>query len=377
MSQSIRQKPEKPSPDFPLTAHPTGRWCKKIRGKLHYFGPWEEPEKALAEYQKQAEALHAGRTPRVETDGYTVCDLCNHFYDGKNEKLRRGELSPLTLLDYERTCVRMQKVFGQQRLVEDLGPDDFAKYLKELSTWRAITRWNEINRVRIVFKWGMEAAKYDRLPRYGPDFVKPSKKVLRLQRAEKGERMFEAAELRRIIKAAGQPLRAMVLLGINCGLGNADVGRLPLSKLDLKGGWHRYHRDKTAEPRRCPLWPETIKAIKDAIRKRPAPRDESLADRVFLTNKGASWYKEDVTDNPVSKEMAALLKKLGINGHRGFYALRHTFQTVGDESGDFLAVRRIMGHSSGDIADHYRERISDERLRAVTDHVRAWLFGKK
>jgi hypothetical protein len=23
----------------------------------------------------------------------------------------------------------------------------------------------------------------------------------------------------------------------------------------------------------------------------------------------------------------------------------------------------------------YRERISDERLRAVTDHVHAWLFG--
>jgi hypothetical protein len=27
------------------------------------------------------------------------------------------------------------------------------------------------------------------------------------------------------------------------------------------------------------------------------------------------------------------------------------------------------------MASVYRERISDERLRAVTDHVRAWLFG--
>jgi hypothetical protein len=23
---------------FPLTPHPTGRWCKKIRGKIHFFG---------------------------------------------------------------------------------------------------------------------------------------------------------------------------------------------------------------------------------------------------------------------------------------------------------------------------------------------------
>ncbi len=44
-------KPAKPYPDFPLTAHPTRRWCKKIKGKLHCFGRWEDPEGALREYQ--------------------------------------------------------------------------------------------------------------------------------------------------------------------------------------------------------------------------------------------------------------------------------------------------------------------------------------
>ena len=32
--------PIKPRPDFPLFAHNTGRWAKKIKGKMHYFGPW-------------------------------------------------------------------------------------------------------------------------------------------------------------------------------------------------------------------------------------------------------------------------------------------------------------------------------------------------
>ena len=36
-------KPSKPYPEFPLTAHPTGYWCKTIRGKIHYFGPWDDP----------------------------------------------------------------------------------------------------------------------------------------------------------------------------------------------------------------------------------------------------------------------------------------------------------------------------------------------
>lgn len=36
-------KPSKPYPDFPLTAHPVGQSCKKIGGRIPYFGPWEVP----------------------------------------------------------------------------------------------------------------------------------------------------------------------------------------------------------------------------------------------------------------------------------------------------------------------------------------------
>ena len=72
----------KPCPDFPLTAYPAGYWCKKIRGRLHYFGPRFKPgdsagataaaDAALTEYLEQADALLAGRKPREETDGLTV-----------------------------------------------------------------------------------------------------------------------------------------------------------------------------------------------------------------------------------------------------------------------------------------------------------------
>ena len=45
---SANPKPAKPHADFPLYTHRSGRWAKKIRGRLHYFGPWDDPEPALS-----------------------------------------------------------------------------------------------------------------------------------------------------------------------------------------------------------------------------------------------------------------------------------------------------------------------------------------
>ena len=98
---------------------------------------------------------------------------------------------------------------------------------------------------------------------------------------------------------------------------------------------------------------------------------------MFITKYGIGWAKSDC-DNPVSKETAKLLKKLelrrpGLN----FYGLRHGFETIGGEAGDQIAVDHIMGHARDDMATAYQERVTDDRLKKVTDHVHDWLFPPK
>lgn len=369
-------KQSKPYPDFPLTAHPAGYWCKKIRGKIHYFGPLSDPDAALAKYLDQKDALHAGCKPREDTEGLTVKYLVNHFLNHKRGLVDTGELSPLTLGDYKSACDAIMASFGSSRLLADIGPDDFAKLRDKLAKkWGHQRLSKTIQFVRCTFKYAFDAELLKTPVRFGPGFKRPSKKVIRLHRAKQGVKLFTADEVRKLLGAAGPQMKAMILLGINAAYGNSDCGNLPLTALDLEAGIIDFPRPKTGLPRRSCLWPETVQAIREALASRPDPKKAEHAGLVFVTRCGDSWHT-GTTDGPISREFGKLLRRLGINGRKGlgFYTLRHTFRTVADEARDQPAADFIMGHESPHMSTVYRERISDARLKAVSDHVRAWLF---
>ena len=383
-------KPEKPYEGFPLFPHATKRWAKKIRGKLCYFGSWADGwQKALDQYQEQRDDLHAGRAPRANRDGLTVAMLVDKFLNTKRHLVDTRELTARSWADYYSTCQRVVEAFGKNRLVEDLRAEDFEKLRAKFAKTRSpVTLGNEIQRVRVLMKYAFDSSLIDTPIRYGQTFKRPSKATIRRERQAKGLRMFEAAELRKIIDAAGVPLKAMLLLAANCGFGNRDVGSLPITALDLEAGWVTFPRPKTAIQRRCWLWPETVETIRAALAERPEPKDKAHAGLVFLTRCGAPWAKlmemaDDPTeqatfvDCPVAKETRKLLDTLGLHQHgRGFYAIRHGFETIGGASRDQVAVDHIMGHADASMAATYRERVDDDRLKAVAEHVRNWLFAE-
>jgi hypothetical protein len=247
-------KPSKPYPEFPLFPHATKRWAKKIRGKMHYFGPWDDPDGAMKKYLEQKDALHAGRTPRPDPAALTVKDLANAFLIAKSEARDAGELSPRTLDDYRSIMVMLVEGLGKQRGVTTLDPQDFAALKNKLAKRNGPARMCTVVQViRCAFKYSYESGLLDRPMRFGPSFKRTSKKALRLHRAKQGPKLFTAEEVRKLLDTAGVQMKAMILLGINCGFGNTDCGNLPLSALDLEHGWVNYPRPKTGIDRRCPL----------------------------------------------------------------------------------------------------------------------------
>jgi integrase len=379
-------KPEKPYKTFPLTAHPNGTWCKKVKGVLYHFGGWSDPDAALAKYRHQGDALQAGREPDPipTTDQLSMQALANEFLDSKELLVMSGDLSRRMHFDYLKATERVTLLLGRAKIVEHLKPKDFDDLRAKLAEGVSkVTLANRIRMARILFKFASDQDLIEKPLKFGQNFKSPTKVALRTERNEGGSKLFQAAELVKIIETAGVPLKAMILLGLNCGFGNTDVATLPLAAVDLKKGWINFPRPKTGIQRRAPLWPETIKALKLALACRPTPTAEEDAGLFFVTKYGRRFVRlgdNGVVSDAVAGAFAKILVALEMSGNnRNFYSLRRTFETIGGDSRDQVATDFVMGHSpdSDDMAAIYRLEVFDGRLIEVTNHVRKWLWPKR
>jgi integrase len=357
------RKPKKPYPEFPLFPHANGQWAKKIRGKTHYFGAWADPGSAHELFTANYDALKNGRTPEDVGTGLTVAVLAGAFLTIKKSRVQSFEIKPRTLAEYKEVVDKVVTVLGPRRLVETLRPADFEKLRAAFAETHGPYRLaGDIQRTRTMFKFGYE--QYDIRVAFGASFKKPSAAAMR---QAKRSRMLDAVTINGVLATATPTFRAMILLGINCGFGNSDCAMIKWTDLDLDRGWHNFPRPKTGKDRRCPLWEDTVQALKAL---------DQNSEFVFVTSKGRLWTRRESHD-PVSQEFAKLLRL--IKCHRpglGFYSLRHTFQTVGNKSGLTQATSYIMGHmpAMNDMPANYQQLAWDDQLQTVVNHVRDWLL---
>ena len=175
--------------------------------------------------------------PDYTRTGSRFGELCNKFLEAKKARADAGDLSHRTWSDYYQTCKELVERFAD-RTVAGLAGDDFEKLRASYADrFGPVALGIAIQRARTVFKYALDAELVKDPVRFGVAFKKPSRKMMRKAKNEKGEKLLEAADLRTLIDAAGVPMRAMILLGINCAYGQSDISALPLSAVDLAGAW--------------------------------------------------------------------------------------------------------------------------------------------
>jgi integrase len=356
-----------------------GRWGRVRDGKLEKLpgDDWWKP--ALKEFKERIDDIQAGRSERPKSAGdrLLVKELVDAFRLYKAERLEQGDIGQLTYNAYVVTCDLLYAQFGQQR-VSQLTPQDFRKLRTTMvKRWGPVRLSNEIVTVRSIFKWGLTEKLLTVASDFGADFRKPDGKKTKKQRAEldrkHGAKPLTAAQLRTLLEAACPEMRAMILLGLNCGFGNNDIAELPLHAVDLEKGWVTYPRPKTGEPRWATLWPETVAALQAVLKERPEPASDDCQHLVFLTRKGQPWKRNSISYIGVKFRQLLEANKMYHKG-RGFYDLRHVFRTVADNTLDRVAINLIMGHVNNSMGDGYVDYINPERLVKVTNYVHDWLF---
>lgn len=355
------QKPDKPYPEFPLYAHNTRRWAKKIKGHTRFFGPWNDWQAALVRYEHDVHYWQRGQKPPpmdANKDAVTVGYLVNKFLEHREGLVESGELARQTWLDYKRIGEDLIKQLGRHTAIEYLTPDDFARLRKHFATSKPkpkssgasknkartaekaktkglVSVRNSIARSMAIFNDAHKARLISRPVDTGESFQKPKRAALKREKLAKNNKSYSVDELKTLFEAANPQTRCFILLGLNGGLGNADIGKL--EHRHVVDGWVDFPRPKTMVDRRFPLWPETASAI-EATKQTKRPDLPYL----FLTKYGIRWFK-DSGDDPLSKEFRKLSKECDCHKNgRGFYALRHVFRSVARGCRDREAVE-VLG----------------------------------
>jgi integrase len=353
------EKPSKPYPQFPLFPHASGQWAKKILGKVHYFGKWDDWEAALRKFNKEHTYLFAGERPPSDTT--TLRDVLNGFLKDKKSSLETGKISERTFKEYKDVC-DVIATLGKDRPIASVLPPVLESLKHRLAIGKngdplsPVSHKRLLTFARMVFLYANEVMGCS--VRYRRPLRPPEQKLIRQQRAKVGEQMFTAAQIRKLVTLADPQLKAMIYLGINCGFGPTDCINLPSDKVG--GGWHIYGRPKTGVARRCPLWPETQAALV-AIITGPVVFNGRVWNRHVIAREfrklceAGKFYKKDVTT---------------------FYSLRRTFETIAKNSGvNQSVIDKIMGHERPDMSEVYNQKVFDQQLRKCTDFVRRWLSG--
>ncbi len=123
------------------------------------------------------------------------------------------------------------------------------------------------------------------------------------------------AEIKTLIKYARPSERVLILLGLNCAFGAAEIGSLRLEFLQLGSSEIKGIRFKTGNETRHKLWPETVEALHWVLQRRLNIKKGAASENiVFLSEKSGQpiWKKTKNGNysNGFASRWAGLLERI-------------------------------------------------------------------
>lgn len=380
------------SPKHGLTRDAKG-WVKYINGKTRRIAGQVDAAEADRAYEARMTELWADAPPKRAGGGgagagrfQDDAPIGRLFDEYIHIRRTGGGIKPSTIRTYEDCLQSFLSALPADVRFSEVKDDPYA-FTQIHAKWKAkhsvAQLFKRITVVRMAFRWLRENNFISELPKWG-DFKQPKakelKKAANLWHQASGGASFDAAEVKRLLAGADTQMRAMILLAINGGYGNSDCSELPVALVDFQGGWIDYARGKTGNNRRLPLWPETIAALRDAIKisTRDGYAFGTLANPRNGRPGGLPLVRDG--DDRISVNFAKLCAACGC--HRdgiSFYGLRRTFATFASMYGPTLFVKRITGHCSDDedriIDNHYIRGDVDKMLIQIVQGVRRELIS--
>lgn len=242
-----RAQKVQPIERFPAKPRHDGRFQKRIRGILYYFGRDGDRKAALSEYDAAKVDLYAGRRPRADaiaTAGeLTVKEIGNRFLADK-----KPDIQPDTYRGYKRAIKRFVKRIGVARIWNDLTPDDFSTHGRYLRvTLKLANASYNIERAGILAMFNHAEAQdwIDRAPKFGNSFRRVPKSKMRTTRAKK---LLSFEEIAALLSVCSADLFGMILLGLNGGFGASDCTSFPAAKWILPRAWFTSRGQRTTFP---------------------------------------------------------------------------------------------------------------------------------
>lgn len=351
------------SDKFPLTLHPTGQYCKKIKGKIYYFG--SNKKEALHKYLDQATYLHGCQEAeqKLTDDNMTIKQLCDMYLKYQFSKVQANDLTAGHHNEQIGSLNRLTAFLECGQKIKNISTIDLQNYKRTLQkTHISVYRLNlHISIMKALFHWARENDILENIPNI--DAISRGK-IIRCVKFT-----FDQEQINQLLSVADVKMQAMILFGLNCGFGCTDCAELKWSDLDRVNTRVKLPRRKTGISRDLPLWPETIKALEKI------PKTGKL---VFYTSKGNPYirtiFKSDgngngkyTTLNTITTQFSRLIKRSGLDVPKGtgFYTLRRTAATMAARSGDPFAVQRLLGHADLQMATRYVQDVSKQTDRVI------------